>query len=249
MKLCCSLLLHVSFDIRLSNTLLSWCRVIQISTVDERHTSSNLECWLANYSQFLRREMRAVPWYQADVLKNCTQIEQGPVTVSLEDSCDPVLIFSKAHEMCAHAKWIDMFAICHHVKLHYLVTIVPLLSSNRKAVLVTLSVCCSSFQTQMTLTHRMLRCISYFPSKTRLKSLYYYMNKILVFGLWPAAHVLVMSVQYWFPIDMKWFLAVTFRLHVLHRHTRGCIQKFPDWVDNEIYAYLGYCSLRSNTKD
>jgi hypothetical protein len=30
---------------------------------------------------------------------------------------------------------------------------------------------------------------------------------------------------------------------------RGCIQKFPDWVDNEIYAYLRYYSLRSNTKD
>jgi hypothetical protein len=28
----------------------------------------------------------------------------------------------------------------------------------------------------------------------------------------------------------------------------GCIQKFPDWVDNEIYAYLYYYSLRSNTK-
>jgi len=24
---------------------------------------------------------------------------------------------------------------------------------------------------------------------------------------------------------------------------RGCIQKFPDWVDDEIYAYLWYCSL------
>jgi hypothetical protein len=30
---------------------------------------------------------------------------------------------------------------------------------------------------------------------------------------------------------------------------RGCIQKFPDWVDNVIYAYLWYYSLRSNTKD
>jgi hypothetical protein len=28
---------------------------------------------------------------------------------------------------------------------------------------------------------------------------------------------------------------------------RGCIQKFPDWVDNEIYAYNKH-SLRSNTK-
>jgi hypothetical protein len=29
---------------------------------------------------------------------------------------------------------------------------------------------------------------------------------------------------------------------------RECIQKFPDWVDNEIYAYNIKNSLRSNTK-
>jgi hypothetical protein len=29
---------------------------------------------------------------------------------------------------------------------------------------------------------------------------------------------------------------------------RGCIQKLPDWVDNEIYAYNNKHSLRSNTK-
>jgi hypothetical protein len=29
---------------------------------------------------------------------------------------------------------------------------------------------------------------------------------------------------------------------------RGCIQKFPDWVDNEICAYNNKHSLRSNTK-
>jgi hypothetical protein len=28
----------------------------------------------------------------------------------------------------------------------------------------------------------------------------------------------------------------------------GCIQKFPDWVDNEIYANNNKNSLRSNTK-
>jgi hypothetical protein len=33
-----------------------------------------------------------------------------------------------------------------------------------------------------------------------------------------------------------------------HTHIRGCIQMFPDWVDNEIYAYLWYCSFRSSTK-
>jgi hypothetical protein len=30
---------------------------------------------------------------------------------------------------------------------------------------------------------------------------------------------------------------------------RGCDQKFPVWVDNEIYAYNNKHSLRSNTKD
>jgi hypothetical protein len=29
---------------------------------------------------------------------------------------------------------------------------------------------------------------------------------------------------------------------------RGCIQKFPDWVDNEIYAYNNKHTLRGNTK-
>jgi hypothetical protein len=29
---------------------------------------------------------------------------------------------------------------------------------------------------------------------------------------------------------------------------RGCIQKFPEGIDNEIHAYLWYYSLRSNTK-
>jgi hypothetical protein len=29
---------------------------------------------------------------------------------------------------------------------------------------------------------------------------------------------------------------------------RGCTQKFPDWVDNEIYAYNNKHSLRSNSK-
>jgi hypothetical protein len=32
------------------------------------------------------------------------------------------------------------------------------------------------------------------------------------------------------------------------RHLRGRIQKFPDWVDNEIYSYSNKHSLRSNTK-
>jgi hypothetical protein len=30
---------------------------------------------------------------------------------------------------------------------------------------------------------------------------------------------------------------------------RGCIQKFPNWVDNEIYTYLWYYLLTSNTEN
>jgi len=29
---------------------------------------------------------------------------------------------------------------------------------------------------------------------------------------------------------------------------QGCIQKFPNWLYNRIYAYLWYYLLRSNTK-
>jgi hypothetical protein len=35
---------------------------------------------------------------------------------------------------------------------------------------------------------------------------------------------------------------------LLETHVRGYIQKIPDWVDNEIYAYNNKHSLRSNTK-
>jgi hypothetical protein len=37
-------------------------------------------------------------------------------------------------------------------------------------------------------------------------------------------------------------------LFIIQTSIRGCIQKFPDGVDNEIYAYLWYYSLRSNIK-
>jgi hypothetical protein len=29
---------------------------------------------------------------------------------------------------------------------------------------------------------------------------------------------------------------------------RGCIQTFPDWVDNEMYTYNNKYSLKNNTK-
>jgi hypothetical protein len=35
---------------------------------------------------------------------------------------------------------------------------------------------------------------------------------------------------------------------VIFRTSRWCIRKFPDWVDNEIYAYNNKHSLKSNTK-
>jgi hypothetical protein len=31
-------------------------------------------------------------------------------------------------------------------------------------------------------------------------------------------------------------------------HVQRCIQKFPDWVDNEIYAYNNKHPPKSNTK-
>jgi hypothetical protein len=41
---------------------------------------------------------------------------------------------------------------------------------------------------------------------------------------------------------------IPFSFNALKSCLRGCIQKFRDWVDNKIYAYLLYYSLRSNTK-
>jgi hypothetical protein len=37
-------------------------------------------------------------------------------------------------------------------------------------------------------------------------------------------------------------------LATTHCEIRGGIQKFPDWVDNEIYAYNNKHSLRSNAE-
>jgi hypothetical protein len=34
----------------------------------------------------------------------------------------------------------------------------------------------------------------------------------------------------------------------MFQDVRGCIQKFTDWVDNEICAYNNKHSLRNNTK-
>jgi len=41
---------------------------------------------------------------------------------------------------------------------------------------------------------------------------------------------------------IRWWWIVSF--HIIG----GCIRKFPDWVDNEVYGYFRYYSLRSNTK-
>jgi hypothetical protein len=40
----------------------------------------------------------------------------------------------------------------------------------------------------------------------------------------------------------------TLQLHTYAYYIQGRIQKFPDWVDNEIYAYNNKYSLRSNIK-
>jgi hypothetical protein len=41
---------------------------------------------------------------------------------------------------------------------------------------------------------------------------------------------------------------VTEKKVILRNYLQGCIQKFPDWFDNEIYAYNNKLSLRSNKK-
>jgi hypothetical protein len=67
--------------------------------------------------------------------------------------------------------------------------------------------------------------------------------------------------QEWWPLHRKvWSQCVLFGrdIKVMHKtffsftrfsvFIRWCIQKFLDWVDNEICAYLWYCSLRSNIR-
>jgi hypothetical protein len=46
----------------------------------------------------------------------------------------------------------------------------------------------------------------------------------------------------------EWMHTHTYMHTHTHKHTRECIEKFPDWVDNEIYAYKNKHSLRSNKK-
>jgi hypothetical protein len=50
------------------------------------------------------------------------------------------------------------------------------------------------------------------------------------------------------PVGGAVYFAAGFRFPVLRVYVRGCIQKSPDWFDNEMYAYLWYYSLRYNTK-
>jgi len=46
-----------------------------------------------------------------------------------------------------------------------------------------------------------------------------------------------MHISELFPCQIsEWFISGS-------AEVRGCIQKFTDWVDNEMYAYLWYCSL------
>jgi hypothetical protein len=50
------------------------------------------------------------------------------------------------------------------------------------------------------------------------------------------------------PIDIRTELLNSYQ-NVKYIIVWECIQKFQDWVHNEIYAYLCYYSLRSSTKD
>jgi hypothetical protein len=60
---------------------------------------------------------------------------------------------------------------------------------------------------------------------------------------------LVNTVMYiWVPQKAGNLLTLWLTISFSRMTLRGCIQKFPDWVDNEIYSYLWYYSLRSNTK-
>jgi len=70
---------------------------------------------------------------------------------------------------------------------------------------------------------------------------------------WRFLHV---CISYRVYVKCRWWEKVienlTQNAHArAHTHTymRGCIQKFPDSVDNETYAYNNKHSLRSNTKD
>jgi len=54
----------------------------------------------------------------------------------------------------------------------------------------------------------------------------------VVVKVWELSHVQQFAYQH----VLHWVCPITFRI-------RGCIQKFPDWVDNEIFAYLRYYSL------
>jgi hypothetical protein len=48
--------------------------------------------------------------------------------------------------------------------------------------------------------------------------------------------------------DNSEYLSIDDNIIMDIREIRGCIQKFSDWVDNEIYDYSSKHSLRGNTK-
>jgi hypothetical protein len=64
--------------------------------------------------------------------------------------------------------------------------------------------------------------------------------------LWVGEMKLPSKFQYNFHVP---FLRVHKVIYIsLQFKLWGCVQKFPDWVDNEIYGYNNKHSLRSNTK-
>jgi hypothetical protein len=60
-----------------------------------------------------------------------------------------------------------------------------------------------------------------------------------------AIHNIFMSEE---PLIFQYFWPNRNNLEWVKKQIWGCIQNFPDWVNNKIYAYLWYYSLRSNTK-
>jgi hypothetical protein len=52
----------------------------------------------------------------------------------------------------------------------------------------------------------------------------------------------------WKESEMKFLFFLNSDFSTVVKYVRGCIQKFSDSVDNEIYAYNNKHSLRSNTK-
>jgi hypothetical protein len=63
-------------------------------------------------------------------------------------------------------------------------------------------------------------------------------------SVWSCAHNAACHHDMMFSITGSLILSAVLQVYI-----RGYIQKFPDWVDNEMYAYKNKHSFRSNAKD